>query len=664
MAIKYRILPIGGGGGITPSGTIEITENGLHDVREYASASVDVSAMSSNPVCFTARQNNTSLKFENYGTNINTTKPFFLYSLDGVNYYPYNTGYFDGETHKNVITITLSNAGDKVYFVGFNPNGISYANTDYNYGDNYTTLLVSSGSVTFSGDLTTLLDPKGGLETIPVKAFVNLFQDTNYTLYGSVDLHTVKRIENNAMIRTFQDTSITSVDLSNLESVAARGLSAAFARADIQGNLDLSSLTTVYNENALWCCFLNNNLTSVDLSNLTSVSGYHAFYWAFNGNSNLNEVKIAVTTWDTNIYDNWLFGVASTGTFINLGGATIQRGASGIPLLWQEINHSLIDFDFNASTATLSMASSIPNSTIYYTTDGTTPTTASNVYASPVYVGDAIPDYTFKAIATDGEATSQVNSTTINIDVYDIHYSVEDNILTINTLLPNSTVYYTTDGTTPTTASMVYSSPLSVQVGETVKSFATDGTIITPIESITVSIVSQVGYIHTDPLNTQTLIDTGIPMTSNMSWRVKGRFIEGYRNGGVTVGQSDNRSGWRFFLHGEPNYYDLIEYQARYSIGYTIQTTDIDYTMGNCFCYDNIISTYRLNTSPITPVGLGNNLKVDVGMWWLKSLEVFDDNGVKIFDGYAAFKDGVYGLYDSSTQQLLTPTGVTLVGEN
>src|SRR6202012_4291844 len=41
-----------------------------------------------------------------------------------------------------------------------------------------------------------------------------------------------------------------------------------------------------------------------------------------------------------------------------------------------------------------------------------------------------------------------------------------------------TTIYYTTDGTTPTTGSAVYSTPLTVTPTETVKAFATGGNFI------------------------------------------------------------------------------------------------------------------------------------------------------------------------------------------
>lgn len=59
----------------------------------------------------------------------------------------------------------------------------------------------------------------------------------------------------------------------------------------------------------------------------------------FNGCSNLNEVTVNINTIYSgyeNAFSNWLNGVAATGDFYNLGGATYTSGASGIPTGWTE----------------------------------------------------------------------------------------------------------------------------------------------------------------------------------------------------------------------------------------------------------------------------------------------------------------------------------------
>lgn len=42
MSSKYRIIPLGGGGGITPTGTLDIRSEGVFDVTDYASVDVDI----------------------------------------------------------------------------------------------------------------------------------------------------------------------------------------------------------------------------------------------------------------------------------------------------------------------------------------------------------------------------------------------------------------------------------------------------------------------------------------------------------------------------------------------------------------------------------------------------------------------------------------------
>jgi len=84
----------------------------------------------------------------------------------------------------------------------------------------------------------------------------------------------------------------------------------------------------------------------------------------------------------------------------------------------------------------VSISDASPSTTIYYTTDGSTPTTSSAVYSSPISV--ASPSVTLKAIATSaGLSTSAVQSE---------HYTI--NALTITTAQPlnnatQETVYTT-----------------------------------------------------------------------------------------------------------------------------------------------------------------------------------------------------------------------------
>ena len=54
----------------------------------------------------------------------------------------------------------------------------------------------------------------------------------------------------------------------------------------------------------------------------------------FSGCTTLNHVEVYATAW--NNPSNWLNGVAATGDFYNLGGATIPTGTNGIPSGWTE----------------------------------------------------------------------------------------------------------------------------------------------------------------------------------------------------------------------------------------------------------------------------------------------------------------------------------------
>ncbi|AIF83549.1 putative xylanase/chitin deacetylase [Candidatus Nitrososphaera evergladensis SR1] len=118
-----------------------------------------------------------------------------------------------------------------------------------------------------------------------------------------------------------------------------------------------------------------------------------------------------------------------------------------------------------AQSVTLTASES---STIYYTTDGQTPTTFSPVYSSPIQISSNT-DLKFFAKDTAGNEGLVVVETYV-IDtvppsvtasppggVYNASQSV-----TLTASKPGSTIYYTTDGSTPSTNSTVYSAPIPI----------------------------------------------------------------------------------------------------------------------------------------------------------------------------------------------------------
>ncbi|WP_281185160.1 chitobiase/beta-hexosaminidase C-terminal domain-containing protein [Trichlorobacter lovleyi] len=123
--------------------------------------------------------------------------------------------------------------------------------------------------------------------------------------------------------------------------------------------------------------------------------------------------------------------------------------------------------------------------TIYYTTNGSTPTTASAVYSAPLTISatttlkyfardtagnsEAVKTATYTISTTPpADTTAPVTSVSPAGGSYTTAQSVR---LTANEA---ATIYYTTNGSTPTTASAVYSAPLTISATTTLKYFARD----------------------------------------------------------------------------------------------------------------------------------------------------------------------------------------------
>jgi N-acetylneuraminic acid mutarotase len=132
------------------------------------------------------------------------------------------------------------------------------------------------------------------------------------------------------------------------------------------------------------------------------------------------------------------------------------------------------------SSQSVTISDATADATIYYTADGTTPTSASPIYSEPITIAST---ETLKAIATaNGNYRSAVATASYIISLpasvatptfspaagaYTSTQSV-----TILDATPGATIYYTTNGSTPTTASAVYAGAINISTTETFEAIA------------------------------------------------------------------------------------------------------------------------------------------------------------------------------------------------
>jgi len=150
------------------------------------------------------------------------------------------------------------------------------------------------------------------------------------------------------------------------------------------------------------------------------------------------------------------------------------------------------------ATQTVAITDATAGAAIYYTTNGTTPTTASTKYTAAITVAAT---ETLEAIAV---ATGYNNSAvtiaryTIGTPAANPAFSVPagayptTQTVTITDATAGATIYYTTNGTTPTTTSAKYTAAITVAASETLEAIAVaSGYIPSAIETATYTIGAQ-----------------------------------------------------------------------------------------------------------------------------------------------------------------------------
>lgn len=144
----------------------------------------------------------------------------------------------------------------------------------------------------------------------------------------------------------------------------------------------------------------------------------------------------------------------------------------------------------------VSIATVTPGATIYFTTNGTAPTTSSPIYSGPLTLKGPV---TVRAL---GVAAGFSNSIVATASYTAAQVALPDFLpvsgpitngttITISNATPGATIYYTTDGSTPTTNSPVYTAPFVIMGGTTVSAFGVaNGYINSAVRTVVYSLVT------------------------------------------------------------------------------------------------------------------------------------------------------------------------------
>ena len=136
---------------------------------------------------------------------------------------------------------------------------------------------------------------------------------------------------------------------------------------------------------------------------------------------------------------------------------------------------------------TVTLTCSTENAVIHYTLDGTDPDVSSTVYISPFTLSD---NTTIKAIAIKNDKTSAIVTKVYEAPEQTIVTEpeiiiTENGEVTLVNSTDGATIYYTTDGTNPSTSSQVYSEAFVIANGTTIKAIAVKNNVQSLIVSKT-----------------------------------------------------------------------------------------------------------------------------------------------------------------------------------
>jgi hypothetical protein len=150
------------------------------------------------------------------------------------------------------------------------------------------------------------------------------------------------------------------------------------------------------------------------------------------------------------------------------------------------------------TSLSVTITDSTAGATIYYTTDGSTPSTSSTKYTGPITVSTtqtitAVASATgfLQSLASSQTYTLQNQVAAPSFSPASSNFSSPISV-SLSDTVAGAKIYYTTDGTAPTTASALYSAPIAVSITTTIKAMAAAAGLVS-------SNVASATYTYTPP---------------------------------------------------------------------------------------------------------------------------------------------------------------------
>jgi hypothetical protein len=182
---------------------------------------------------------------------------------------------------------------------------------------------------------------------------------------------------------------------------------------------------------------------------------------------------------------------------------------------------------FNPSPGTYTAPQSVtlsdttPGATIHYTTDGSTPTTSSPVYTAAIAVNTtttinaiaAASAFSNSAVASGTYVINLPTAATPTFSPLPGTYSTAQSV-TLSDTTPGATIYYTTDGSTPTVSSTKYTTPIAVSTTTTIKAIAAASGYNNSAVATGVYVISRVIQYEAE-----TVPSTGVPNHRVFRWK-------------------------------------------------------------------------------------------------------------------------------------------------